>query len=423
MQNLKSKLSVFLILTNLFTVFSQNNTSSIYSFYGIGDIDRSGFASNRAMGGLGICLRDPNQINYLNPASYSAQDTSSFVFEIGMYGNFVNSITSTSQLTRNNFNINYIAFSFPVTKNYYSSVGLIPFSSVGYNLRDVAYTSNNDTLSYSYTGSGGLYQLYYGNSIKLLGDRLSLGVNISYIFGRLNAIDTITFPTDYANTYSTLTYNENFIRGFYINTGLQFKQKIYDKFSILLGLIYDPKISLRSRNTIQIIQNYLSSSSLNDTLRNNKTYGNVTLPQKIGVGLSFNYDNKLFLGMDYSYQDWSKASFDGQNESLKACNNISIGMEYTPNRRSIRSYFAKVKYRIGTYFNNTSLVINNTQINDYGYSFGIGLPFKNTNSVFNISFEHGIRGTTQNQLIQENYNRITFSLSLYDMWFFKKRYD
>src|SRR6187402_2613057 len=50
--------------------FSQEGTSSPYSFYGIGDVKFSGTLENRSMGGISIA-QDSTHINLQNPASFA----------------------------------------------------------------------------------------------------------------------------------------------------------------------------------------------------------------------------------------------------------------------------------------------------------------------------------------------------------------
>jgi len=44
-------------------------------------------------------------------------------------------------------------------------------------------------------------------------------------------------------------------------------------------------------------------------------------------------------------------------------------------------------------------------------------------SIFNIAFEFGQRGTLDNNLIKEKYGILSFSLTLYDFWFNKQKFD
>jgi hypothetical protein len=65
----------------------------------------------------------------------------------------------------------------------------------------------------------------------------------------------------------------------------------------------------------------------------------------------------------------------------------------------------------------------NENIKDYGMSFGLGLPFRNSGSIININYELGRRGTLNNGLIQENYQYLYISLTLRDFWFVKSKID
>jgi hypothetical protein len=127
--------------------------------------------------------------------------------------------------------------------------------------------------------------------------------------------------------------------------------------------------------------------------------------------------------MDYTWQDWSKATIFNQGDSLRRYSRLSVGAEYVHNRESYTSYLAKVRFRIGAHYENTYVQLNQKGIVDYGVSVGIALPMRRSNTFFHIGFEMGRRGTTSNNLIEDNYKRVFISLSLYDYWFFKRKYD
>jgi hypothetical protein len=71
------------------------------------------------------------------------------------------------------------------------------------------------------------------------------------------------------------------------------------------------------------------------------------------------------------------------------------------------------------------MVINNTEINNFGITFGVGLPLASGNNVgfsnINLGFEVGNRGTTDANLIKENYFKVNIGLSLNDRWFVKRK--
>lgn len=95
---------------------------------------------------------------------------------------------------------------------------------------------------------------------------------------------------------------------------------------------------------------------------------------------------------------------------------------YLPKYNSFSSYFSRVVYRAGMRFENTGMVINGETINDFGISFGIGLPIGGFSNA-NIGFDLGKRGTTNSGLVQENYFNVRVGLSLNDRWFVKSKYQ
>src|SRR3972149_7598212 len=66
----------------------QININSPYSRYGVGRQVFGGNGQNTGLGGTAIGFRAQNAINSINPASYTAQDTLSFILNIGMVCNY-----------------------------------------------------------------------------------------------------------------------------------------------------------------------------------------------------------------------------------------------------------------------------------------------------------------------------------------------
>ena len=89
---------------------------------------------------------------------------------------------------------------------------------------------------------------------------------------------------------------------------------------------------------------------------------------------------------------------------------------------TISKYWKRATYRAGLHFENTGLEVNNETINEFGISFGVGLPVGNYFSNANVGLEFGKRGTTNQNLIQENFVNLQISLSLNDRWFQKLKY-
>jgi hypothetical protein len=422
----------FLIIPLIFAgqVLAQTNSNSPYSRFGLGMMSQPGFTKNRAMGGAGIAFRDNNQINYLNPASYTAIDTMSFLFDFGLMGHYT--YTETGSVTDDFYgmNMDHLAFAFPVTKWMAASVGMRPYSKVGYSIKEEDWDPDIGFIDYTYMGNGGVSQLYLGTSFEFF-DRLYLGINFKYLFGSLDLERTVRFPLE--NYYSyTEVKSRTLINDFILDMGLQYSQNIREKSNITFGVIFDNKTKVSAENSVSKRNIFPGNSApTNDstlispafTLEDRTTLGNIVIPTNVGVGISYSYNNKLRIGFDYYSQDWSNSTFFSSEEPLTESNSFHGGLEFVPDKEALKGYHKRIAYRLGGHYQNSYLQLEGEQLKDYGISFGVGLPLKNPRSSFQVACEAGRRGALENNLIRENYMFLSFSVTLHDFWFVKRKFD
>ncbi len=411
-------------------LLAQSNTDSPYSRFGLGLISPPGFERNRAMGGIGLGLRDNTQINYLNPASYSAQDSMSFIFDFGITGHYT--YTESEKLNESYYgaNFDHLALAFPITKWWAASVGVRPYSKVGYSIKAEDYQDDIGFIDYVYSGNGGINQLFLGTAIQIF-DGLSIGANFKYLFGYITLNRSADFPLNQNYSYTNVESRTN-LNDFLVELGLQYTQKLGGKSRVTLGLIFDNKSKISAENTV-VKRNVFpgSSNNINDStlispefiLEEYTTKGNIIIPFNFGAGLSYQYNDKILLGIDYYQQDWSNTTFFNENEPLTKSDHVHGGIEYVPDREALKGYHKRISYRMGGYYENSYLRIQDEQLKDYGISFGVGLPLRNHKSSFNLAFNAGRRGTLENDLIRENYMFLSFSVTLYDFWFMKRKFD
>ena len=400
---------------------AQTNTNSPYSRFGIGDFAKHAFGRNQAMGGISLGLRDPNHINYMNPAAGSAQDSMSFIFSTGITGNTMNMASNQGSHNVSNFTLSHLSIAFPLSQWWKTNIGLVPYSQMGYNLMDVELARGAE---HFYEGSGGINQFYLGNSLRLT-PGISAGVNVSYLFGSLTRTSDLRFPLE-ENMYPVTTKSSDIIGDFHFRYGLQHHNRIGENYRYTVGVIYENKSSLRTDHESLIIREFSTESGqVRDTIQNlTGVQGHIEMPSTIGFGASFTRDNKFMVGADYSVQQWAETSFRNmQEESIVNSSSLNIGAQFIPNHTDFRNYFNRINYRLGFHQSNTYLELRGHQLKDQGITFGFGLPYGNTKTTFNFSVNVGRRGTTDLDLIRENYVVFNFSLSLYDHWFFQRRYD
>lgn len=427
------------LLLTMFTgvAIAQNNTNSPYTRYGFGDLSDQGFGNSKAMGGVGFGLRDGAQINPLNPASYTAIDSLTFLFEGGVSLQNMNLNAGGVKLNAKNSSFDYLAMQFRLHPRLAMSIGLLPFSNVGYTVSDVqtatdAGTGNTTNYVRSYSGDGGLHQLYAGLGMKILQD-LSVGVNVSYFWGDINRTRGISYP----NMSGGYNYRQDAvmsISAYKFDFGLQYTKKIDKKHAMTFGAIYSPKQKLSNDYdvTSMLLLNGTTQVMSSSNLKPDAT---LKLPNTFGFGVTYNYDRRLTVGVDYSLQQWSKAGFDlnstdqSVNEDFKETyaysdrSKISLGAEYIPSLTG-RSYLGHVKYRLGAYYMTPYYKINGEKAaREFGVTGGVGLPIPRSRSILSISGQF-VRVTGQGaSVLDENIFRVSVGLTFNERWFFKRRVE
>jgi hypothetical protein len=91
----KLSISLLVALAGLFvggSAYAENSEISPYSRFGYGALSDHTNTTQKAMGGVGIAMRTGKNINFMNPASYAAIDSVTFLFD--MAANFKSLHTS-----------------------------------------------------------------------------------------------------------------------------------------------------------------------------------------------------------------------------------------------------------------------------------------------------------------------------------------
>jgi len=417
-----------LLLTGLFIIlsfwyaFPQVNVNSPYSRFGVGELATSRNTYNFSMGGIAYAISSPRYINPYNPASNAAFDSMSFVFSGGMVSKFGKHKTDYSSSNTNFASLGYLLFGFPVTGWLKTSIGLIPFSNVGYNIKAHDVVENVGSTDYYFKGSGGLNEFYANGSFQLH-KNFALGAKVSYLFGKENNSRMVFFP-DSVGMLNTKVDNYIEVADFYFDFGAQYHKKITKDLTLGLGAIYAPSQNVRGTRNY-IARSYFGTSigveSFRDTIAialDEK--GTVTIPDKYGIGVMLKKSEKFMVGADFGWQNWSKFIAFGQADSLKNSLQFSIGGEFLPSEQVYTDYWKRVKYRLGFRYNKTYLNLNNTPLNEFGITFGLGLPFPRSLSTINLGLEFGRKGTTSNNLIQDNYIKVNLDISIWERWFVKR---
>jgi hypothetical protein len=163
--------------------------------------------------------------------------------------------------------------------------------------------------------------------------------------------------------------------------------------------------------------------SFRDTLVLAEDYkGRIIIPMMIGGGFSFAKTDKWVIGVDYKWQNWEKFKAYEQSDSLVNSWQVNVGGEITPKFDNYSNYLARVHYRLGFTYGKTYLHLRNQDLNEYGITFGLGLPLRGMKTVLNLGAQYGVRGTTAEKLIRESYFKLVVGFSIYERWFVKRKY-
>ena len=415
----------FLIFTQL-SLWGQNNTNSPYTRFGYGELADRSFGAGRAMGGVGFGLRSSEQINPMNPASYSCMDSLTFIFDFGASGQvswFSDGVNNERQM---NGNVEYMAMQFPITRRLAVSIGLLPFSHVGYEFGE-ARSESGLTWAENFAGEGGLSEIYLGAAYDIWKKRLSVGFNAGFLFGNITHSRNLIFPssTGSDDVYRNQRYE---MRDYKLDFGVQYTHPLSKDERVTAGFVFSPGKKLNTTvYDIQSVGNMAASGyTRNDTIKNYR----FDIPNSYGLGVSYVKENRLTVAADFLYEDWADAHFDNQKGLFKNRTRVAAGVEYIPHY-DYRNFFARIRYRGGFHYSNSYLRVSRSEengykghgYNEYGASVGFGLPLVDNRSLLNISFEYVKIRPELRTMIDEQYFRFTVNYTFNELWFIKRKVD
>ena len=415
--NKLKKLVLVLFVFYGFSAFAQLGTSSPYSRFGLGDLQGDAFPVFNSLGGGVTALSNSNSVNPSNPASYTSFRANSFLFSTGGLHKTTQIQNSTDKQVANNSAFSHLTIAFPLSSKLGASIGMLPFSNIGYTLNARDTLVNADMI---YTGDGGLSKIYFGGAYEPF-NGFSLGMNASYLFGGLNRRKKLDFDDD--SFFDSRSNSSIILKGYYYEFGLMYKKELANEKELSFGLTANNNSSLRTKRT-NIVETISGVNEIvKDTAVNLVEWGEVTLPKYISTGLMYRNGEKWLLIADYSMQNWADYTLLGESDDLSNSMRLSGGLQYTPEFNSVTKYYKRMQYRLGVSYSNTPLTLNATQLKEVSVSFGFGIPVKKSRTKYDVSLTLGQRGTADNSLIKEQFVKFGLSVSYDGIWFVKRKYD
>jgi hypothetical protein len=307
------------------------------------------------------------------------------------------------------------------------SFGVRPYSTVNYETR--SYRRLNvlgvDSLLYTYKGDGGVSKLTISNGVRI-GKELYVGLEMGFLFGAINR-NVGTQNLSDGQYYKVQLENQAHYGDVTFKAGAAWRKVLKNDIVLNLGATMDLSPSLSGKILKRFVTYDLGGLNVinSDTLVKSQDFTQ-KLPVASRVGLSIERLAHWMIGMDYVRTDWSKVDNNlGRSTVLPVSQQISIGAEFTPDFESISNYFKRVTYRVGVTQITTpyDFAGNGKYAKDQSVSMGVALPLRNFLNYVNISYQVGRRGLLADNLLEEQYHRVTFGLTLGDVWFRKIKID
>ncbi len=392
-----------------------------YSAQGIGNPSQLRLTHNRSMGGIGYGTGNGLNINYVNPSLLYKNTLSSF--DVALDFEQVTQSRGDEEAILNQGGISYGVFALPIIAGRWSaSVGVMPYSTVGYRIsEEVDIVGNENTALRVLEGEGGLNVATFSNGVRVY-KNLAVGARISYLFGAVTQTRTLSLVNTggLVSSYEDQLYYSDLL----IEPSISFGQNIGNKTTLNVGLVYQPTTDIRTTRDVSFANQVRGSDvPVGDQQDLGRDTSNVRLPQKLGIGLSVDKYLKYTIGVDFSTQAWEDfRSFNGSNDAMRNSYEIAVGGQYIPDATSVDSYLSRMAYRLGFSYRNTPFTSEDEQISEFGINFGLSLPVSNLSSI-NLASEIGRRGTTDQNLIRENYWKITLGVTFNDRWFVRRKFD
>jgi hypothetical protein len=444
--NISRLILAFIAIFFLPDVQAQDNNP--FSRYGLGEYYTSQHTISRSMGGLTTTYSDGQSINFSNPASYGNFFSTTFDLGVFIDARTLRSKTPAGKSNSSNFLPSYLAVGVPLNrvKAWGLAFGLRPLSRISYSVENRERSAGDSTQAL-YEGNGGLNQAFIGVGKKW--KNFSIGINTGYNFGRKDIETQKNFLNDTINYYSSKSKVVTNYGGVFLGFGMQYDLTLSQKantisqtneaFKLRFGLTGMLKQDMKATQSIikhTFVPSTLGDVAIDSVARTNDVPGTVSVPGTYAAGITLHKtatntrgEFELWsIGVEYTATQWTKYRFYGFPDRLTDSWQLKLGIQFTPDPLSIRSYWNRVNYRTGVYVGKDYLDPDAKGLKQFGMSFGAGIPIINRNNftnqftVLNTALQFGKRGSSVNN-VTETYFLLSLGFSLSDIWFVKRRYD
>ncbi len=360
MKHGKIYIVVFSLLLLTLGAAAQNTTYAPTSMFGIGELTTGESGRYVGMGGVGIALRKGDLVNSANPAAFTGLDTLKFIFDVGVVGAIKHYNASGLSSTTMIGNLNNVTMAGRILSWWYAGIGVTPYTSVGYaiTIDEQIVGTETATIASLFEGSGGLYKINFTNAFRLF-KNFSLGVNLSYITGKIEESET---------QQTIIVQQSSRKRTLYADFGLQYSIPLGGEGRALtVGAVYGYSTYLKQNNDLYVYSSSSNKDPINEDTRPQSQY----IPQFIGGGVAYT-TSRWTLAADYKYLDWSQMESKQSGISFQNQHLGKVGVCWLTGE----AYRSPIELMAGAGFSNSYVVVRNKEVKAYYGSVGVGVPVR-----------------------------------------------
>ncbi|MDQ1096988.1 MULTISPECIES: hypothetical protein [Chryseobacterium] len=410
---------------------AQSISNSPYATYGIGDVKYDNTIETSSMGGISTAFISDfsSSFNFANPANNANFDLTSIRLEATNENNYFKTNYNNTKATKHSTYLSNIALAFPLSPKVKMGFSYQPYSSKSYDIIHSETLADGNIVANRFRGSGTLNTAQAALSYKV-SDQFSVGARANLYFGKLNDLNELAYSNaELINGYETSNSIHNF--NFTLGANYQHLNTRTDrKFTIGATTTFGNTSNMTTDyvNSTYFYSDAAATTKSNESIIEQKsTNSKNLLPLQASLGLGYGEENRWFLSVQGDYKKGESIAYFGSSLDLQDSYRISAGGWFLPNYNNFRSYFSRVVYRYGAFYEKGNLQIAGTNINKFGVTGGVLLPFKNSSitrmSGLELGLEVGKRGTLKNNLINQNYINIKVGFNFADKWFRKSLFN
>ena len=432
----------FLMVSSPNLIVGQAKDNSPFGQFGLGEFISNDMSSTHGMGGLRAVYHDFFEANLDNPASLGFLQYTSLQFGIGAKRSAYN--VKGDKQTIWNGNANHVSLNIPIINPlnqalerketdfaWAMSFSARPFAQAGYNIHVEEAIDSLGEVRREYTGSGGLYNLNWGNGFKY--KNLAAGINLGYLRGQQEFAEQ-TYFLDLGNAYDNFFQSNSAYKGFQYRGGLIYEHPLDLKAAraeddnpsrlLSVGAFYAGQTNFNTNSDLSLLSVNSLTGDIDTAFFAEDAPGKGILPSTFGFGLMYHHSGDFRVGINYESSPWSKYQNDVNAANMQDAWRLGFGGAWIPDAESITSYWKRVEYRAGFYTLKDPRVIDGHQVSTSAFTFGASMPFilQRAISWLQISFDVGRR--TAGSDLTDNFVRGNVSFIFNDnAWFIKGKYD